>query len=187
MNSIEKDAVLLIIDVQKGFKDPVWGTRNNPQAEVNIQRLLHLWRETKRPIYHVQHLSKRPNSPLREDYTGSEIQDIVKPLPNEPLIQKNVNSAFIGTDLEERLRNNGYETLIIVGLTTDHCVSTTTRMAANLGFKPYLISDATATFDRVGPDGKHYTAEEIHEINLVSLNNEFATVIDTDTVIKHLV
>lgn len=181
MSAIEKDAVLLIIDVQKGFDDPVWGERNNLQAEENIERILRHWRETNRPVFHVQHLSTRSTSPLRRDHIGSEIKDGVKPLPYEPLFQKSVNSAFIGTDLEDSLRKNGYQTIVIVGLTTDHCVSTTTRMAANLGFKPYLISDATATFGRTGDKGKYYSPEEIHEINLVSLNHEFATVMDTAT------
>lgn len=184
MSIISKDAVLLIIDVQKGFDEPYWGRRNNPQAEENIQRLLQLWRETKRPIYHIQHLSPKPNHPLRPNYIGSEIKDIVKPLTNEPVIQKNVNSAFIGTDLEARLKQNGYNTLVIVGLTTDHCVSTTTRMAGNLGFKTYIVSDATATFDRKGHDGKVYKAEDIHNISLVSLHGMFATVTNTQKLIE---
>jgi len=181
MSGIEKDTVLLIIDVQKGFDDPVWGERNNLQAEGNIEKILRHWRQTNRPVFHVQHLSASSNSPLRRDHVGSEIKESVKPLPYEPLFQKSVNSAFIGTDLEGSLRRNGYQTVVIVGLTTDHCVSTTTRMAANLGFKPYVISDATATFGRRGDQGKYYSPEEIHEINLVSLNHEFATVMDTAT------
>ncbi|WP_241717031.1 isochorismatase family protein, partial [Sulfoacidibacillus ferrooxidans] len=111
----------------------MWGKRNNLQAEGNIERILRHWRETNRPVFHVQHLSMISTSPLRRDHIGSEIKDGVKPLPYEPLFQKSVNSAFIGTDLEDCLRKNGYQTIVIVGLTTDHCISTTTRMAANLG------------------------------------------------------
>ena len=51
----------------------------------------------------------------------------------EVVIHKGVNSAFIGTDLERVIKGRDIRTLLVAGLTTDHCVSTTTRMAANLG------------------------------------------------------
>ena len=108
------------------------------------------------------------------------------PLPGEPVIQKNVNSAFIGTDLEARLRASGADTVVLSGLTTDHCVSTTARMAANLGFATYVVSDATATFERTSPDGRHYTAEEMHDSAITSLNGEFATIVDTVDVLGAL-
>jgi nicotinamidase-related amidase len=186
MNLLPRNATLIIIDVQQGFDEPVWGQRNNPQAEENIARLLAAWRRTQRPIIHVQHLSGEPDSTLRPDHPGSAIKPIVQPLPGEPVIQKSVNSAFIGTDLEARLRQDDLHTLVIVGLTTDHCVSTTTRMAGNLGFDTYVISDATATFERDGYDGRHYSADEIHAVSLVSLNGEFATVVATDTLLKYV-
>jgi nicotinamidase-related amidase len=97
-----------------------------------------------------------------------------------------VNSAFIGTDLESYLREHGIDALTIVGLTTDHCVSTTARMAGNLGFEAYVVDDATATFDRSGPDGRMYGADEIHAISLASLHGEFATVLRTDQVLAAL-
>jgi nicotinamidase-related amidase len=181
-----KNAALIIIDVQKGFDDPSWGRRNNPEAESNIARLLDAWRKTGRPLFHIQHRSRRAGSLLGPDSPGFEIKDAAKPHAGEPVIQKSVNSAFIGTDLEARLKQNGLKTVVLIGLTTDHCVSTTARMAGNLGFDTYVVADATATFDRVGPDGKSYRAEEIYTINLASLNQEFATVIDTEELLKRL-
>ena len=100
---------------------------------------------------------------------------------DEPVIYKNVNSSFIGTDLEQRLRKMGAKTLLICGITTDHCVSTTTRMAGNFGFETYLVGDATATFERHGPDGRHFSAQEMYDTALASLHGEFATVISTAT------
>jgi nicotinamidase-related amidase len=180
------NATLVVIDVQKAFDEPRWGRRNNPQAESNIARILAAWRKAGMPIIHTQHCSTEPDSPLRPDAPGNAIKEIASPLPTEPVLRKNVNSAFIGTDLESRLRTERVNTVILVGITTDHCVSTTARMAGNLGFHTFVVSDATATFDRTGPDGEDYRAEEIHAVNLASLHKEFATVIDTKTLLDKL-
>jgi nicotinamidase-related amidase len=180
MRRIQENAALIIVDVQKSFNDPSWGRRNNPDAEENIVQILDKWRATSRPVFHIQHVSKSTESSLfhftKETH---EFKDMVQPLAGESIIQKTVNSSFIGTDLESRLRDNGINTVVIVGLTTNHCVETTTRMAGNLGFDTYLVSDATATFDRIGPDGIIYPAEDIHQMTMVNLNEEFATIINT--------
>lgn len=146
---------LILIDIQKGFQHiEYWGgQRNNPDAEENAGKLLKLWRENDLPIFHIKHCSSNPASPLNETKEGNEFNDLVTPIGNEPVIKKNVNSAFIGTDLQERLINSKITKLVIAGLTTDHCVSTTTRMAGNLGFDTYLVSDATAAFNKKGYAG----------------------------------
>ncbi|MEA2163033.1 MAG: hypothetical protein QOK37_1160 [Thermoanaerobaculia bacterium] len=170
------NTALLLIDVQQGLDDPKWGARNNPDAEQRMADLLAAWRTSGRPVIHVQHSSLEPQSPLREGLPGHAIKPEVQPIDGEPLFHKNVNSGFIGTDLESYLRANGIDHLVIVGLTTDHCVSTTVRMAGNLGFHVTLVGDATATFERKGPDGVHYSAELMHNAALASLHGEFATV-----------
>ena len=186
MKTLTQNSVLLIIDVQKGFDEPFWGKRNNLFAEENITRLLEAWRKTGRPVFHVQHLSLSPRSPLRASEPGSALKDAVLPRAGEELFQKHVNSAFIGTDLEQKLRTQGYDTLVIVGLTTPHCVSTTTRMAGNLGFQAFVASDATAAFETVGPDGRKYDAEEIHAVSLATIHGEFATVVKTEALLAAL-
>ena len=178
------NAALLIIDVQQGFDDPIWGRRNNPQAEANIVRLLEEWRKKQWPVIHVQHDSRLLDSPLHPTHTGHTLKLQVQPLPGETLIHKSVNSAFIETPLESLLRERRITTLVITGLTTNHCVETTTRMAGNLGFLTYLVSDAAATFDRVGPDGKLYRAEDIHATSLASIHGEFAQVVVTAKVLE---
>lgn len=172
---------LILIDIQKAFDHlEYWGgQRNNPDAEVNAAELLKLWRENKLPIFHIKHCSSNSTSLLNEKNAGNEFKDIVTPFDGEPIIKKSVNSAFIGTDLKERLDNENISKLVIVGLTTDHCVSTTTRMAGNFGYDTFLVSDATATFNKKGVDGRNYAAELIHETALASLNKEFATIITT--------
>ena len=181
-----KKSALLVIDVQKGFDDPCWGKRNNPDAESNVAMLLSKWRKKESPIVHIQHCSVESNSPLRPDSPGNEFKDEALPLTGEKLLTKTVNSAFIGTELEYYLRSHGINSLVIVGLTTDHCVSTTTRMAGNLGFEVTLVADATATFDRLGPDGIEYLADDIHKIHLASLNEEFCVVRSTAEVLNEI-
>ena len=179
MIRLPHNAALIIIDVQKGFDDPKWGRRNNPGAEQRIAALLAAWRRANRPVFHIQHLSDSESSPLNPRKPGCEIREIVRPLAEEPVFQKHVNSAFIGTQLESCLRQGGIRTVVIVGLTTPHCVSTSARMAANLGFEVYLASDAIAAFEITGPDGKRYSAEDVHDISLATLHKEFGTVVDS--------
>lgn len=138
------------------------------------------------PVYHVQHVSVEPMSSLSPHQSGVEIQEFARPLFNEPLFIKHVNSAFIGTDLEKTLRQNYCKDLVIIGLTTDHCISTTTRMAANLGFNVFVIEDATATFERRSHDGKYFSADEIHEAALASLHQEFATILKIQQIKTHI-
>lgn len=181
MPQLTQNTALIIVDVQKGLDEREYygGNRNNPDAESNMAQLLKFWRETKRPIFHIKHNSTNPKSPLRPNQIGNEIKSEVLPQGDEPLIEKSVNSAFIGTDLEQRLHEAKIEQVVIVGLTTNHCVSTTVRMAGNLGFETYLVADATAAFDRVGHDGTVYPAQLIHDTTLASIHGEFAQVINT--------
>ena len=178
---LTQNTALLLIDVQQGFDEPMWGKRNNPDAEANIALLLKVWRDAKRPVIHVQHCSVNPIYPLHPDNPGNAFKPEAMPVDGELIFQKTVNSAFIGTNLEEYLREQNIENLVVVGLTTDHCISTSVRMAGNLGFNVWLVSDATATFAKTGPDGKEYSADEIHAVNLTSLHDEFCQVVTTQS------
>lgn len=170
---------LLVIDVQKGLADPALGERNNADAETNMASLLAAWRERRWPVVHIRHCSVEADSPLRPELAGNAYKDEVLPLPNETEFTKTVNSAFIGTGLEQHLRDNGISRLVVIGLTTDHCVSASTRMASDLGFDVTLVTDATAAFERRGFDGVYYSADEIHRVNLVSLDGEFCRLCST--------
>jgi nicotinamidase-related amidase len=179
-------STLLVVDLQQGFDTPAWGRRNNPHLEHCASELLRLWRGTGRPVVHVRHMSTDPASPLRPGQPGNAFKPETAPIAGEAVIEKSVNSAFIGTSLEADLRRAGCRGLVIVGLTTNHCVSTTARMAGNLGFVTWVVSDATATFDRVGPDGVAYRAEQVHAMALSDLHGEFATIVDTAAVVAAL-
>ncbi|KAH8649805.1 isochorismatase hydrolase [Xylariales sp. PMI_506] len=208
-----RKTAIILIDVQNGFRHPThWGsTRSTPTCEENISRLLSAARnfnkttasspESQVLICHVHHHSIQPDSQLHPskliEVDGERVlavrpQHFAVPVEGEPIFVKNVNSSFIGTDLEATLRREGVRQLVICGLTTDHCVSTTTRMAKNLRVVDavqdsgevveegdiVLVSDACATFAKGGFD-----AELVHEVNLASLNEEFAQVGKTELVL----
>jgi nicotinamidase-related amidase len=179
---------LVVIDVQRAFDE--WEAagrrRNNPEALARIVELLAAFRTSNTPIFHIRHESMRPTSSFAPGSTGSPVKDEAREIEGEPVIVKRVNSAFIGTDLEARLRAGGITTLVICGATTNHCVETTTRMAGNLGFDARLVRDATWTFERTGPDGDAHSAEEIHAMSLANLNGEFARIVSTPEVISGL-
>lgn len=179
---------LILIDIQQGFDSPCWGARNNPDAEKNAARLLQYWRAQGGHIFHVRHLSTTEGSPLQAGLAGAEIQTIVQPIAGEPLLEKTVNSAFIGTDLEDRLRAADITDLVICGLTTPHCVSTSARMAANLGFHVCLAHAACAAFtqnaDMSWRDGTPLSAEQIHDTAIAHLHGEFVVAKTTDAIIE---
>lgn len=180
------DTALIVIDVQQGFLDPRWGERNNPQAEQQIAKLLHAWRSLGLPVIHVQHDSRSPSGAFVPGTPGHQPKPEAMPLPHEPVHHKSVNSAFIGTTLEAELRSRDIGTLVITGLTTNHCVSTTARMAGNFGFDTYVVSDATATFARPTLDGRPRPAQDVHDAALSDLNDEFAHIVSTADVLAAL-
>jgi nicotinamidase-related amidase len=180
------NATLIIIDVQNGFDDPFWGPRNNPEAEIRIGSVLEKFRKSGRDVIHVKHDSIHEYSPLRPGQHGNRIKEEAAPLPKEPVLHKTVNSAFIGTGLEQMLREKNVSALVLCGFTTNHCVSTTARMAGNLGFETYVLSDGTATFDMRTPHGRMIPAEVMHELGLTELHGEFATVLSTAELLEIL-
>ena len=185
---LRKATGLVVVDVQVAFDE--WEAagqkRNNPEAVANIADLLAAFRAREMAIFHIRHASKRPGSSFGINRPGYAVKAEAREQPGEPVIVKNVNSAFIGTDLEERLRKRGIRSLVVVGATTNHCVETTVRMAGNLGFDTSLVRDATWTFDRVGPDGDLHSAAQIHAMTLANLSREFAEIVTTSDVVAHI-
>lgn len=182
------NSALIVIDVQRAFDE--WEAagqrRNNPDAVARIVDLLSAFRAAQAQIFHIRHRGTHPSSSFLPNSTGYCVKEEAQERAGEPVLVKQVNSAFIGTDLESRLHTAGIRTLVICGVTTNHCVETTTRVAGNLGFNAWLVRDATWTFDRVGPDGDKHSAEEIHAMTLANLNGEFARIVSTRDVVAAL-
>lgn len=178
---------LLLIDIQTGFDNPAWGTRNNPGAEAAAASLIAGFRKAGAPVIHIRHVSAEPGSPLGPDAGGTDFKPEVTPAPGEAIFEKSVNSAFIGTGLEAHLRETGITDLVICGLTTPHCVSTTCRMAANLGFGVTLAHDACAAFTANADTGwaglPPMSAEAIHASAVSHLHGEFVTAHTVDDIL----
>jgi len=167
---------LVVIDVQVGFEDPAWGRRDNPGCEANVLALLDRWRTRHRPLVLVQHDSAKPGSPLGPGTAGHALKPGVDG-PADLRIHKTVHSAFHGAPaLHDWLQAREIGRLVVCGITTDHCCSTTARVARDLGYTVDFVLDATHTFDRRAPDGEVIPAETVARVEAAALAGEFATV-----------
>jgi nicotinamidase-related amidase len=176
-------AALLLVDVQRGFEDPSWGRRNNPACEQNIARLLGHWRSHGRPIVFVRHDSQEGDCPLRPGTEGNQLMEILDGDP-DLLVTKHVNSAFYGEpDLHAWLQAAEVSSVVVAGITTNHCCETTARMAGNLGYDTFFALDATYTFDLHHPDGRLFTADQLADTTAANLHEEFASVQATDDLV----
>jgi nicotinamidase-related amidase len=182
---VSADPVLIVIDVQQGFRDAIWGANGNPEALTNISRLVAHWRSKKLPIVVVKHNSKQPDSPLFSGSPGNDLEPFLDG-PRDVVIQKSVNSAFYGTpDLHLWLAKRNFRNLVICGITTNKCCETTARMAGNLGYKTSFVIDATDAFDLTHADGAVTLAPEVMRMTAANLDREFATVMTTEQALEN--
>lgn len=188
MDSLIRPA-LLIIDMQKGFGAPSWGpTTNHPGCEENIDDLIETWRRRDLPLVVVRHDSEEAGSPLRPSQPGNALVEDVAAIVPDLFITKTVNSAFYGSpDLEEWLRAEGIDQIVICGIQTNMCVETTARMGGNLGFGVTVPLDATRTFDLADPEGNVIPAETLMQVTAANLHSGgFAHVTTTEDIVEAL-
>jgi nicotinamidase-related amidase len=178
---------LVVVDVQQGFDDPVWGPRNNPACEENVATLIEAWRAKGQPIVYVRHDSSESESPFTPGQRGNEFQEILSAEP-DLLVVKSVNSAFHGDpDLARWLRAEGIERIAVCGIQTNMCCETTARVAANLDFEMTFVLDATHTYDLPAYDGGGtISAEELSRVTASNLDPEFGRVVDTREAVASL-
>ena len=177
------ETALLLIDVQVGVDVLThWGgptgRRNNPNAEDKMSQLLTAWRQAKLQVAFTRHDSREAASPLKFSLPTGAQKPGFEPVKGEIVVEKDVNSGFIGTDLEIQLRRANIARLAIVGFFTNFCVETTTRMAGNLGFDTYLVEDCCSASNRIGPDGIDRDPELVHAMTVANLHGEFCTAIN---------
>lgn len=177
-----RETALLLIDVQIGVDVLThWGgpngRRNNPDAEAKMSQLLARWRAAKLQVAFTRHDSREAASPLKFSLPTGAQKPGFEPAAGEIVVEKDVNSGFIGTDLEIQLRRAKISRLAIVGFFTNFCVETTTRMAGNLGFDTYLVEDCCSASNRIGPDGIDRDPALVHAMTVANLHGEYCTAI----------
>ncbi|WP_407060582.1 isochorismatase family protein [Burkholderia ubonensis] len=99
------------------------------------------------------------------------------------IVPKQTNSAFIGTDLEARLRAGGHDALVVAGVITNNSVEATVRMAGNLGFRTWLVADGCFTFARPDWNGTPRSADDVHAMSLANLHSEYCAVVSADALL----
>ena len=177
------NAALLIIDMQQGMNQPKLGRRNNLDAEVQIQRLLSAWRQSKRPVVHIRHISRSPDSVFWPGQPGCEFQPALQPLAHEHVVEKNVPDAFTATGLERWLHARSIRQLVIVGVITNNSVEATARSGGNLGFAVSVVADACYTFDQTDLSGRLWPAEDVHALSLSNLAMDYAKIVEASVIL----
>jgi nicotinamidase-related amidase len=178
---------LLLIDIQNDyFADGAMELDGSLQAGLKAGQLLQAFRRLSTPVVHIQHLSTRPGATFFLPNTrGVEIHDSVAPIEGETVVQKNFPNSFRDTPLLEHLRKQQVEELVIAGMMTQMCVDSTTRAAADLGFKCVLAHDACATRS-LSFGGASVSAAHVQTAFLAALSGLFAKVQSVDEVCQTL-
>ena len=169
---------LILIDIQNdyfpGGKMTLVGIE---KAANNAKKLLDKCREAKLPVFHVQHISKRPDASFfLPDTKGVKLHESVDPLPGEIVVQKSYPNSFRDTALLNHLNSADIKSVIICGAMSHMCVDATTRAAFDLGFSCVVIEDACATRD-LQHKGKVIEAEKVHAAFMAALAGLYAKVI----------
>ena len=168
---------LVLIDLQNDYFPG--GTMELVDADAAVAqaaRLLAAFRAKGLPIFHVQHIAKRPGATFFVPGTaGAEIHRAVQPAPGERVVVKHFPNSFRETTLLEELRSADATKLTFAGMMTHMCVDTTVRAAADLGFACSLAQDGCAT-RALQFGGRHVDADAVQLAYLAGLDGSFASV-----------
>jgi nicotinamidase-related amidase len=178
------DAALILVDLQRAIDDPVWGPRNNPDAEASVAALLAAWRAQALPIVHIRHDSTEPGSPYAPGGPGHPFKTLAAPIAGEPVIGKSTNSAFIAPDLERALDAIEATTLVMAGVLTNNSLEASVRHGANLGYRIFVVADACWAVDKRDLLGRNWPAEDVHALSLANLQGEYAQIVSTEMALR---
>jgi nicotinamidase-related amidase len=182
-----KRPALVVIDMAYGWTDPTYagGSARLDSAIAAIQELLPAARSRRLPIFYTtsvyhdepQLKSAADFSPnfRKWDRRACEIDERVRPLPNENIIPKEHASALVGTPLAGHLIGRGVDTLLISGCSTSACVRATATDAKSLELRPIIVREAVQ--DR---------SEIAHEWTLFDIQARFADVVSLEETLAFL-
>ncbi len=175
---------LLLIDIQRDYfpdgRHPLVGSDLAAEAASGV---LTGFRARSEPVVHVQHSWDEPDAAyLKPGTPGSAHDDRVTPADDEPVVVKQAPNAFVGTDLEQRLRREGIEQLVVAGMMTSMCVDATVRAAVDLGFEVTVVGDACAAPD-LEHGGVQVPGEQVHAAFLAALADGYAEVIEAESLL----
>jgi nicotinamidase-related amidase len=171
---------LVIVDIQRDYFPGGKMPLHAPEAAAaQAGKVLETFRAAGDPVFHVQHLSPAGGGFLEEGTDGAEIMAPVTPAEHEPVITKHAPNAFLRTDLEERLREQNVDEVVVVGMMTSMCVDATTRAGADLGFSMTLVPDACAA-PGLEYGGREVDAQDVHASYVAALGQFYATVTPAD-------
>jgi len=174
---------LLLVDIQNDyFPGGAMELVGSPEAGLQAEVLLQAFRKAELPVVHIQHVNTRPGATFF--LPGSEGLRILASLayiPGEPVFQKYAPNSFRDTPLLEHLRGLGVTQLVIAGMMTHMCIDSTTRAAADFGFKCQVAQDACATRD-LTHKGVTVPAAQVQAAFLAALDGAFAKVVSVKDV-----
>lgn len=136
--------VLLVIDTQKLITNEK--LYNFYNFEGNVIKLIDEARANKIEVIYVRHDDGEGNE-LTKGTDGFEIYEKFKPINDEKIFDKVVNSAFRGTGLLEYLKDKGEKDVIIIGIQTDYCIDATIKCGFEHGFNIIVPQEANTTVD----------------------------------------
>lgn len=171
---------LILIDIQNDyFPGGAMELVGIEEAAANARFLLNESRKTKSSIIHVRHISAGTGSTFFLPEThGANINQIVAPTGDEPVITKNFPNSFRSTPLLELLNNVKPDHLVICGAMSHMCIDATTRAAFDLGFNCIVAEDACATKDLIF-NSRSIKASDVHASFMAALSATYAKVIPT--------
>ncbi|WP_295893431.1 cysteine hydrolase family protein [uncultured Vibrio sp.] len=154
---------LIIIDIQNDyFAGGAMELHQPVEAANKAAKLIEHFRASNLPVIHIQQLSLREELGfLLPGTKGQEIHPSVEPLAGEKVVVKHFPNAFAKTDLIHILEQMNVSDIVVAGMMTHMCVSSTIRAALEYGLKTTVAHDACATRD-LEVLGKQVLAEDVH-------------------------